>query len=252
MRIISSFDQHPEVRKERFPERLWPRSSHPKEVDESWIFLEFADAVGLRLDTAPANRQPPMPDLECTIDGERTLFELGEVLEGDLAEGVAYSRKQSRKKMEAIARGDSVAACSIQTMGRRSFSANRSLERILRQKLAKNYETKGIPSHLLLFYDQQIPWGPFDYLHEWRDELASLFAASVFRRVWIFSLRSATLIGYLEPAHDGTLRALFDWRFHFDFSAPFEALVPRLSGRPDEIKRFAPVLTDGRGGRKSS
>src|SRR5260370_863746 len=125
--------------------------------------------------------------------------------------------------MEAIARGDNATANSIQTAGFRSFSANGSLEKILRQKLGKKYETKGCPSHLLLFYDQQTPWGPFDYLLQWEGELAALIAASVFQRVWIFSLPSATLIGYLETAHDGTLRTLFDWQFHFDIHASFGA-----------------------------
>jgi hypothetical protein len=242
MRFISSVGQHPELRKERFAEHLWPSGSNPKEVDEGWIFLEFTNAVGLRLDASPAKRQPPMPDLECIIDGEQMLVELGEILESDLAQGVAYSGTQSHKKMKAIARGDNATANSIQTAGFRSFSANASLERILRQKLGKKYETKGLPSHLLLFYDQQTPWGPFDYLLQWQNELATLIAGSVFQRVWIFSLRSATLIGYLEAAHDGTLRAVFDWQFHFDIHAPFEALVPGGGEKPDEIQRFAPVL----------
>lgn len=250
MRFISSLSQHPEVRKERFPEHLWPSSSNPKEEDEGWIFLEFTDTVGRRPDAAPTKRPPPMPDLECIIDGERMLFELGEILESDLAEGVAYSGKQSHKKMEAIARGDNATANSIQTAGFRSFSANASLERILRQKLAKKYETNGLPSHLLLFYDQQTPWGPFDYILHWQDELASLIAGSVFQKVWIYSLRSATLIGHLEAAHDGTLRALFDWQFHFDVSAPFEALVPGSGEKRDEIRRFAPVLTRACTGRQ--
>jgi hypothetical protein len=54
----------------------------------------------------------------------------------------------------------------------------------------------------------------------------------------MFSLRAAMLIGYLETAHDGTLRVLFDWQFHFDLRAPFEALMPGGGERPDEIKRL--------------
>ena len=242
MRFISSLDQHPEVRRQRFPEHLWPKGNNPKDVDEGWIFLEFTNAAGLRPDTAPTKLQPPMPDLECLVDDKRMLFELGEVLQSDLAEGVAYSGKQSRKKVEALAKGDNATANSIQTAGFRSFPGNASLERILRQKLAKRYETRGLPSHLLLFYDQQTPWGPFDYLIPWQDEIASLIACSVFERVWIFSLRSAILIGYLEASRYGTLRMVFDWQFHFDCCAPFEALVPGGGEKPDKIRRFVPVL----------
>jgi hypothetical protein len=183
-----------------------------------------------------------MPDLECIIEGERTLFELGEILESDLAEGLAYSGKQSHKKMEALTKGDNATANSIQTAGFRSYPANAALDRILRQKLSKKYETTGLPSHLLLFYDQQTPWGPFDYLLQRPDELASLIAGSVFKRVWIFYLQSATLIGYLEVADNGMLRALSDWQFHFDCRAPFQALVPGDDGKPDSIQQFAPIL----------
>jgi len=242
MRFISSLDQHPEVRKERFPAHLWPRTTDPKDLDESWIFLEFTNAVGLRPDCAPVKRQPPMPDLECIIGGKRTLFELGEILESDLAKGLAYSGKQSHKKMETLARGDNATAGSIQTAGFRSFSANASLDAILRRKLAKKYKTTGLPSHLVLFYDQQTPWGPFDYLLQWPDELASLIAGSVFKRVWIFYLQSATLIGYLEVADNGMLRALFDWQFHFDCHVPFQALVPGDNGRPDNIQHLSRFL----------
>jgi hypothetical protein len=243
MRFIASLDQHPEVRRQRFSAHLWPHGEHPKDVDEGWIVLEFMNAIGVQPDAAPTKLQPPSPDIACVIDGDRILFELGEILDTDLGAGVVHSGQQAHKKSEAIARGDHATANTIRTAGFRSFPANASLERMLRQKLAKAYETSGHTSHLLLFYDQQTPWGPFDYLLQWQDELAHLIGASVFQRVWIFHLPAATPIGYLEAAADGTLRAHFDWRFHFDFRAPFDALVPGGGEKPDEICRFVPVLT---------
>ena len=104
MRLISSLAQHPEVRRERFPERLWPQGSDP-EVDEGWIFLEFAESAHLRLGEAPRHLQYPFPDLQCMINGKVMLFELGEILESGLGEGVAYSGKQGQKKMEAMTKG---------------------------------------------------------------------------------------------------------------------------------------------------
>jgi|SRR5579863_3792932 len=139
-----------------------------------------------------------MPDLQCVIEEQPRLFELGEILESNLAKGVKHSGRQAEKKMDAIARGDHAAAKAIQTAGFRSFSANASLDRVLRRKLSKTYKTNGLPCDLLLFYGQQKPWGPFDYLLGWRKELAKLIAESVFQKVWIFSLPLATLIGYLE------------------------------------------------------
>jgi hypothetical protein len=112
---------------------------------------------------------------------------------------------------------------------------------MLRQKLTKRYETAGLPCHLLLFYDLQAPMGPFDYLLQWQQELAELIARSVFRRVWVFELGSGTVIGYLEAVDDRTLRVVYDWLFHFDFRAPFEAQVPGFGDRPDEVGVFVPV-----------
>lgn len=247
MRFISSLEQHPETRKERFSEDLWPRANDAKGRDEGWIFLEFAEAAGIRLDCAPIKRRPPTPDLECVIDGKRRLFELGEALETKLGGGLAHSVRQSRRKMEATSRGDAAAANSVQTAGFRRFPANRSLERILEQKLAKRYETAGLPADLLLYYDRQRPWGPFDYLLQWQDELARLMNGSVFQRVWVFDLESAAL-GYLEAAPDRSLRAIFDWRFHFDHRAAFLALVPGGGQKPDEVRQFFPVLTEANAG----
>src|ERR1700756_1018045 len=106
MRVINNLALHPEVRKERFPAHLWPTASNPRDIDESWILLEFLQAVGTVPQKAPRKLVPPMPDLECNIAGERRLFELGEVLESQLAEGLAHSLKQSRLKGEALRRGD--------------------------------------------------------------------------------------------------------------------------------------------------
>ena len=220
MRFISSLDQHPESRKARFPEHLWPRGSNPKDVDEGWIAVEFTNSAGLHLERAPTKLLYPMPDLECVVDGKPMLLELGEILNSNLAEGIVYSGKQADKKVESNANGNSVAANSIQTAVSCSFDANGSLLRILAKKLAKTYETSGLRTHLLLFYDLERPWGPFDYLLQRPDVFAGLIADSVFERVWIFDLQSATVIGYLEAVADGALRAFFDWQFHVDLFAP--------------------------------
>jgi hypothetical protein len=245
MRSNETIDQHPEFRKQRFPRYLWPQSENPKDVDESWILIYFAHSAGLHLDSAPVKQPPPMPDLQCVIAGRPVLFELAEILESDLAEGVAYSGKQSHKKAEALSRGDTETASSIQTDGRRSFPANASLKRILWQKLAKTYETNGLEAQLLLFYDCQRPWGPFYYIshlhYSLQRELADLIASSVFQRVWIFHLPTETVMGYLEVDRSGVLRHVFDWKLHFDFCSPFEALVPGCGERPDEVRSFVPV-----------
>lgn len=174
MRFISCLDQHPEIRRKRFPEPLWPNGSNEKEIEEGWTFLEFAAAAGCTLSSAPTKRQPPFPDLECELDGKPVLFELGEILEIGLAAGIAHSGKQAQEKADAIVRGDAVAADSIETWGLRTFAGNASLERMLRQKLGKRYETAGLETNLLLYYDQQTPRGPFDHLLQWQNVVERL------------------------------------------------------------------------------
>jgi hypothetical protein len=251
VRFISSLDQHPEVRKERFPKQLWPLGFSSQDLDEGWIFLEFTQAAKLHLETAPTKAAPPMPDLKCMVNRKLTFFELGEILESDLAEGVAYSVKLARKKAEAITKSGRATGNTIKTDGDRLFSAHGSLARMLRKKLTTDYENRELPCHLLLFYDQQRPWGPFDYLLQSQPELTTLIAGSKFQRVWIFDLPSATVIGFLG-ARDGALHAIFDWQFHVDISAPFQALVPSGDDRPDEIKQFVPVVTSSRVGNRGS
>ncbi len=50
-------------------------------------------------------------------------------------------------------------------------------------------------------------------------------------------------MGYVEAGHNGDLQMFFDWQFHFDARAPFEALVAGGGEVPDEVKQFVPVLT---------
>lgn len=246
MRFISSLDQHPEARKERFPEHLWPIGSTPKDFDEGWIFLEFIQAARLHLESAPTKLRPPMPDLECVINGKHWLFELGEILESGLAEGIAYSGKQAYKKLEATIRGDRVAANDIESFGARLFSANGSLERVLRKKLTTAYETNELPCQLILFYDLQRPWGPFNYLLKWQTELNALIAGSKFQRIWLFDLQIATVIGFLESGGGDSL-AIYDLNFNFDIDVSFQALVPGAGNKPDEIREFTAVVTKLRG-----
>jgi hypothetical protein len=242
MRFISTIDHHPEVRKERFPPHLWPSETSEKDLDECWILLEFLTAAGIHPDSAPRKLAVPMPDLECVIKGQQTFFELGEILESDLAEGLAFSGKQSNKKAGALAAGDLDTANSIPTAGFRSYPANAALDRMLQRKLRNKYPTQDLPTHLVLFYDCQPPWGPFDYLLQMPDELASLIARSSFQTVWIFYLPAMAVIGRLDVL-DEILEARFDWSFHFDSTEPIE--LPPADG-DFETRRFAPILVPAR------
>lgn len=105
---------------------------------------------------------------------------------------------------------------SIQTEGRRSFSANGSLERMLRKKLAKSYASEGISCDLLLFYDQQKPYRPFEYLLRREADLTKLIVASVFENIWLFHLPSLSVMGRVGLRENSTLLVCFNHQFHFD------------------------------------
>ena len=96
MRDISNLDQHPETRKKRFPEHLWPlATADATTVDEWWILLEFLRPAGLSLEVAPTKLDPPSADFQRIIAGKNRLFELGEIVDSSLPEGMAYSKRES-------------------------------------------------------------------------------------------------------------------------------------------------------------
>lgn len=188
---------------------------------------------------------PPRPDFHCFVDGREILIELGEILESTLAQGLRSPGNKQRQRWRAQLQGGQTKANSIVTMGARALPANQSLEKILRQKLANCYETEGVRSELILFYDRQTPYGPVEYLIQWEAEWTELLRASVFDGVWIFHLPSNQVISRLRIADHGTLQVNHDVSFSFDTMAPFDALVPGDEHGSDEIKRFVPALTMG-------
>ena len=243
MRYISNLLQHPEIRKQRFPEHLWPGDLDNASIDEWWILLEFLEAAGSPAQVAPTKLRPPSPDFQSVFAGNSRLFELGEILDSSLAKGLAHSGKEAQRKMEALSKGDLAAAASIKTAGGRMFSANGALSRMLEKKLTHNYECNGIPGDLVLFYDQQVPYGPFEFILENEVAVAQALRASAFENIWLFHLPEARIIGRLCVHGDGRLGAFFDYEFRFDKRAPFPALRLGEPGEPDRLQVFEPVLT---------
>jgi hypothetical protein len=244
MLSISKLDQHPENRKKRFPQHLWPSDDLDQQsVDEWWVFLEFIQSAGFNLEGAPTKLTPPGPDIECTLVGGKRFFELAEILESSLAAGLNHSGKEAQRKSDAVSRGDIEAAESIKTWGCQSFSANGSLVRILTKKLGKSYLHDGAPCDLLLYYFHQAPLGPFEYLMKIDADLEPLLADCSFDNIWFFSLWSAQVMGKVRLAEGGKLQVVFDQQFSFDKSAPFLALAPGSGDTPDRVQLFEPELS---------
>jgi hypothetical protein len=63
-------------------------------------FMSFCQAAGFEIEPAdvvmldPNSSSPPPPDLECSIDGLSHYFELGEIIQQEIA--WALSRRESR------------------------------------------------------------------------------------------------------------------------------------------------------------
>lgn len=198
MRFVTNIHQLPFARQERFPKEYWPTATNPQDMEDAWIMLEFLTAACRPPDAAPRKLIPQRPDFECSLAGTPVRFELGEILQEALASGMHHSGKQSRRKADALAQGDEELAASIQTWGRNQYPANAALERILRKKLGKKYLCEGIPAELVLFYNTQHPYGPFQYLQQMEAELARILAASSFTKIWIYNMIDHSIMGTLQ------------------------------------------------------
>jgi hypothetical protein len=64
--------------------------SQTKADREKIIFLEFASVSGLAVDTQSVKSEtPPLPDISCTIQGCVNYFELVEITDTDVAQGLS-------------------------------------------------------------------------------------------------------------------------------------------------------------------
>src|ERR1700732_1285824 len=129
-----------------------------QEASEQRVFLEFVRAANLTVDSATVrNEKPPLPDISCNIGGTPYLFELGEIIDQDLAADIHTAQKQ---KVDAEGGWSSEIGPLI---------------RIMRKKASTTYTTNGAPIDLLLYYETQSPFAPSDYLKDYEvDVLAAL------------------------------------------------------------------------------
>src|SRR5665213_799887 len=148
-----------------------------KIIREWEIFVRFSQAVELEIDPAevemldPNFSSPPPPDLRCPVAGEMHYFELGEVIQEDLAR--ASTARTRRRVLEPR-----IPLTKVWT----------PLEDIVTKKLRKAYNPAAKPLSLLLYYERDSPfWDFLQPLIQRRDaEIRTLFQASVFDFMWLF------------------------------------------------------------------
>lgn len=109
---------------------------------ERQIFRAFCESANLMFDPGSiTSKRPPLPDIEFSLDGEKTFAELVEITDQAIARMWEESRKTGR---------------SIAT----SYSSSLPLADAFKSKSQKNYETDGHRLHLLAYYEKQSPVTP--------------------------------------------------------------------------------------------
>ena len=158
----------------------------PKEEWERKIFWEFAGAARLNVDSGSVSTGvPPRPDIRFTVAGVERWAELVEITDQDLAENHMKSLKTG-----AITGG--------------AFSQRVPLERSIRSKAAKSYETNGSRLDLLAYYDKQFPAISIepDLIPQAIGQVAAeMVASGVWTRVWVYDTWSKKILwAYPEDA----------------------------------------------------
>jgi hypothetical protein len=159
---------------------LWDSLSREeqRQARESLMFTSFAKDTGLIADPYNHfNENPQRPDIRTTIKRHDYYFELGEITDQGLAERVSVSMKS--KKFSGCA-----------------FSQGEPLEKMLRQKCQKTYQTGRAPVDLLLYYWIHSPDEEAidEYLHRNSAEVQELIQGSQFERIWIYDSDSGRVL----------------------------------------------------------
>ena len=160
----------------------------PKDEWERKIFSEFAMAAGIDPDPGSVSTGiPPRPDIRFTVADVERWTELVEITDQDLA-----GNHMTSLKTGAI------------TVG--AFSQRLPLERSIRNKAAKSYETDGSRLDLLAYYDKQYPAISVepDLIPQAIGQVAAQMVASgVWTRVWVYDTWSKRVL-WVYPADTGS------------------------------------------------
>lgn len=161
----------------------------PKDEWERRMFAEFAAAAGISVDSGSlGSGTPPEPDIRYSAGGVECWAELVEIADEELA----------RRHMTSLKTGAITGGC---------FSQAIPLERAVRLKALKTYETKGAPLGLVAYYDKQFPAIKVepDLIPSTIGDLAAQMVASgAWANVWVYDSWSKAVLWqwYGEPASE--------------------------------------------------
>jgi len=152
---------------------------------ELTVFLEFARTANLSGDHGAAEpRDPPEPDIMFPTGDRPCYFELGRLADDNFAKFM----------LEVYRRAPVPVAPDLSKIGYPQRD-------VLRRKLAKTYNSRGMPIHLLLYYDNEspltqgpIPPLPFD--HEASAVMEPILRRSMgpFEKLWYFERYRRTVL----------------------------------------------------------
>ncbi len=145
------------------------------------MFTQFAGLSGLPIDLGSiVSRDPPAPDIEFMLGGERHFAELVEITDEDLA----------RRHSIAVKTGSMTAG---------AFAQVAPLVDAFRGKSQKAYETSGAPLFLLAYYDKQYPADGIDpglIPREVGGLAGQMVASGVWKQVWVYDSWNKRVLWY--------------------------------------------------------
>lgn len=153
------------------------KGAERKRAIEMLVFQSFAAASGLQVDEGSAeNRDPDYPDILCTISGQKHWFELGRIINEEVAEKL----NPNRRKQD----------------GGFSYDQEKPLTDVVKNKAERKYVTEGAPVDLVLHFDLRLGTiGNLERLVEKHEaDLVSLTTTGRFKRVWVFDEHTRTVV----------------------------------------------------------
>jgi hypothetical protein len=154
---------------------------------DPWIDLKKADremavfksfvASGVAIDKgSESNAEPPYPDVRCTISGKLHWFELGQIIDKE----VAAKTSPRRNRMD----------------GGFGFSQETPFVYIVKDKATKTYETLGAPVDLVLHFDLHLGTKRViqDQIQKHAALLKTLVNEGPFSRVWIYDEYTKSIV----------------------------------------------------------
>jgi hypothetical protein len=145
------------------------KGAERKRALEMLVFLSFAPASGLSIDEgSPENREPDYPDILCTISGQKYWFELGRIINKEVADKLNPDR---RKHADGF-----------------SYDQEKPFVELISKKATRNYEAESAPVDLILHFDRRFGTAATveQLCKKHKLHLESLISTGPFKRVWVF------------------------------------------------------------------